>query len=301
MTEQKPVWTIIKILNWTKQYFGEKGVENPRLDAEVLLCAVLDYTRLQLYTHFDQPLEEKELKEYRGYVARRAKREPVAYILGKKGFLQYEFKVTRDTLIPRPETELLVEKLVRLNKDKGPREILDIGCGSGAILVSLLVQLPEARGLGVDISPGAAAVTLENAEAIGVEERCAVLVSDLYANIPPDERFQIIVSNPPYIPKKDLPGLQAEVQQEPPGALDGGEDGLDFYRRILKDIWKFLDPQGLVAFEIGIGEGEAVAQLCRDAGFDQVQVDLDYQGIDRMVFAAKKESTYGNEIMETRK
>ncbi len=301
MTEQKPVWTIIKILNWTKQYFGEKGVENPRLDAEVLLCAVLDYTRLQLYTHFDQPLEEKELKEYRGYVARRAKREPVAYILGKKGFLQYEFKVTRDTLIPRPETELLVEKLVRLNKDKGPREILDIGCGSGAILVSLLVQLPEARGLGVDISPGAAAVTLENAEAIGVEERCAVLVSDLYANIPPDERFQIIVSNPPYIPKKDLPGLQAEVQQEPLGALDGGEDGLDFYRRILKDIWKFLDPQGLVAFEIGIGEGEAVAQLCRDAGFDQVQVDLDYQGIDRMVFAAKKESTYGNKIMETRK
>ena len=121
MTEQKPVWTIIKILNWTKQYFGEKGVENPRLDAEVLLCAVLDYTRLQLYTHFDQPLEEKELKEYRGYVARQAKREPVAYILGKKGFLSMSSR-SPGIPDPRPETELLVEKLVRPEQGQGPRK-----------------------------------------------------------------------------------------------------------------------------------------------------------------------------------
>ena len=109
MQEQKTVWTILKILQWTQQYFQSKGVENPRLDAEVLLCAVLDKSRIQLYTNFDEPLEEQELKQYRGYVARRAAREPVAYILGHKGFLQYDFKVTKDTLIPRPETELLVE------------------------------------------------------------------------------------------------------------------------------------------------------------------------------------------------
>lgn len=300
MTAQREVWTILKLLNWTKQYFASKGVENPRLDAEVLLCDVLDYSRIQLYTHFDEPLNPDELKKYKEYVVRRVKREPVAYILGKKGFMQYDFKVTKDTLVPRPETELLVENLIALNKDKGPREILDLGVGSGAILVSLLGNLPEARGLGVDISAGAVEVTLENAKAIGVEDRCAVLVSDLYANVPRDEKFHVIVSNPPYIPRKDLAGLAPEVHKEPVTALDGGEDGLDFYRRILQAIWDYLLPEGMAAFEIGIGEGEAVADLCRQAGLNQVKVCKDYGGIDRMVFAAKEGTVYGNEIMEIR-
>lgn len=300
MTAQREVWTILKLLNWTKQYFASKGVENPRLDAEVLLCDVLDYSRIQLYTHFDEPLNPDELKKYKEYVVRRVKREPVAYILGKKGFMQYDFKVTKDTLVPRPETELLVENLIALNKDKGPREILDLGVGSGAILVSLLGNLPEARGLGVDISPGAVEVTLENAKAVGVEDRCAVLVSDLYANVPKDEKFHIIVSNPPYIPRRDLAGLAPEVHKEPVTALDGGEDGLDFYRRILADVGDYLLPDGMVAFEIGIGEGQAVADLCKAAGLTCVKVCNDYGGIDRMVFAAKERTVYGNEIMEIR-
>lgn len=300
MTAQREVWTILKLLNWTKQYFASKGVENPRLDAEVLLCDVLDYSRIQLYTHFDEPLNPDELKKYKEYVVRRVKREPVAYILGKKGFMQYDFKVTKDTLVPRPETELLVENLIALNKDKGPREILDLGVGSGAILVSLLGNLRSARGLGVDISPGAVEVTLENAKAVGVEDRCAVLVSDLYANVPKDEKFHIIVSNPPYIPRRDLAGLAPEVHKEPVTALDGGEDGLDFYRRILADVGDYLLPDGMVAFEIGIGEGQAVAELCRKAGLSRVKVCNDYGGIDRMVFAAKEGTVYGNEIMEIR-
>ena len=298
MQEQKTVWTILKILQWTQQYFQSKGVENPRLDAEVLLCAVLDKSRIQLYTNFDEPLEEQELKQYRGYVARRAAREPVAYILGHKGFLQYDFKVTKDTLIPRPETELLVEQLVSLNRDRGPVRILDLGCGSGAIIDSLLAELPEARGMGVDISPGAAAVTRENALSLGVGERLETVVSDLYEKVPREEKFQVLVSNPPYIPEGDLAGLQAEVHREPRRALDGGRDGLDFYRRILRDLWSYLDQEGMAAFEIGQGQGEDVARLCREAGLDCVKVRKDYGDMDRMVFAAKGGTVYGNAILE---
>lgn len=298
MQEQKTVWTILKILQWTQQYFQSKGVENPRLDAEVLLCAVLDKSRIQLYTNFDEPLEEQELKQYRGYVARRAAREPVAYILGHKGFLQYDFKVTKDTLIPRPETELLVEQLVSLNRDREPVRILDLGCGSGAIIDSLLAELPEARGMGVDISPGAAAVTRENALSLGVGERLETVVSDLYEKVPREEKFQVLVSNPPYIPEGDLAGLQAEVHREPRRALDGGRDGLDFYRRILRDLWSYLDPEGMAAFEIGQGQGEDVARLCREAGLDCVKVRKDYGDMDRMVFAAKGGTVYGNAILE---
>ena len=298
MQEQKTVWTILKILQWTQQYFQSKGVENPRLDAEVLLCAVLDKSRIQLYTNFDEPLEEQELKQYRGYVARRAAREPVAYILGHKGFLQYDFKVTKDTLIPRPETELLVEQLVSLNRDRGPVRILDLGCGSGAIIDSLLAELPEARGMGVDISPGAAAVTRENAQSLGVGDRLETVVSDLYEKVPREEKFQVLVSNPPYIPEGNLAGLQAEVHREPRRALDGGRDGLDFYRRILRDLWSYLDQEGMAAFEIGQGQGEDVARLCREAGLDCVKVRKDYGDMDRMVFAAKGGTVYGNAILE---
>lgn len=298
MQEQKTVWTILKILQWTQQYFQSKGVENPRLDAEVLLCAVLDKSRIQLYTNFDEPLEEQELKQYRGYVARRAAREPAAYILGHKGFLQYDFKVTKDTLIPRPETELLVEQLVSLNRDRGPVRILDLGCGSGAIIDSLLAELPVARGIGVDISAGAVAVTRENAQSLGVGDRLETVVSDLYEKVPREEKFQVLVSNPPYIPEGDLAGLQAEVHREPRRALDGGRDGLDFYRRILRDLWSYLDPEGMAAFEIGQGQGEDVARLCREAGLDCVKVRKDYGDMDRMVFAAKGGTVYGNAILE---
>ena len=280
MQEQKTVWTILKILQWTQQYFQSKGVENPRLDAEVLLCAVLDKSRIQLYTNFDEPLEEQELKQYRGYVARRAAREPVA------------------TLIPRPETELLVEQRVSLNRDRGLVRILDLGCGSGAIIDSLLAELPEARGMGVDISPGAAAVTRENAQSLGVGDRLETVVSDLYEKVPREEKFQVLVSNPPYIPEGDLAGLQAEVHREPRRALDGGRDGLDFYRRILRDLWSYLDQEGMAAFEIGQGQGEDVARLCREAGLDCVKVRKDYGDMDRMVFAAKGGTVYGNAILE---
>ena len=297
MEKEKPVWTIVKILEWTKQYFADKGVETPRLDAEVLLCDVLKCQRINLYVNFDKPLEEDELKTYRGYVAKRASNEPLAYIVGHKAFMYSEFKVTKDTLIPRPETELLVEQVVKLNADKESVKILDIGCGSGAILVSLLQLLPQAKGMAVDINAGAVKITGENAASLGVADRCSEQVSDLFSALAVDNKFDVIVSNPPYIPTNDIPALAADVLKEPIGALDGGPEGLNFYERILQKVGAFLEPEGMVAFEVGMGQGKAVAQLCHKQGLSITVVCNDYADIDRMVFATKEGSKYANEIL----
>ena len=294
----KPIWTIAKVLDWTKQYFADKGLENPRLDAEILLCSVLKCQRITLYVHFDQPLEEHELAQYRSYVARRAAQEPLAYILGSRAFMKYDFKVTPDVLVPRPETELLVECAASLAGNIEAPEVLDIGTGSGAIIVSLLDMLPNAKGTAVDVSPGALKVAQANAEQIGVAQRLKFVRSDLYAALPQGSKFDIIISNPPYIPSADIAGLAADVRREPRLALDGGADGLNFYRRIISGAPKFLKPNGFLAFEIGINQGEAVAALCRQAGFAVTAVRHDYAGIDRMVFAAKEGTTYADALLE---
>ncbi len=300
--ETKPVWTIMKILNWTKQYFADKGVENPRLDAEVLLCAVLKCERINLYVDFERPLTDTELAQFKQYVVRRAGHEPLAYILGEKAFMRNMFKVTPDTLVPRPETELLVESIVMAAEAVGGDvKILDIGTGSGAIIVSLLDYLPKAKGVGVDISVGALTVAKENAVSIGVAERAGFLRSDVFGALPLDKKFDIIVSNPPYIPAGDIAGLAKDVQKEPIGALDGGTDGLDFYRRITKEAPLHMVEDGLLAFEIGIYQGEAVAELCRKAGFGAVAIRKDYAGIERMVFAAKEGGKYADLLLEIAK
>ena len=300
--ETKPVWTIMKILNWTKQYFTDKGVENPRLDAEVLLCAVLKCERITLYVDFERPLSDAELAQFKQYVVRRAAHEPLAYILGEKAFMRNMFKVTPDTLVPRPETELLVESIVMAAEAVGGDvKILDIGTGSGAIIVSLLDYLPQAKGVGVDISVGALTVAKENAVAIGVAERTGFLRSDVYSALPLNKKFDIIVSNPPYIPAADIAGLAKDVQNEPIGALDGGEDGLDFYRRITKEAPLHMVEDGLLAFEIGIYQGEAVAEMCKAAGFGAVAIRKDYAGIERMVFAAKEGGKYADLLLEIAK
>lgn len=283
-------WTILKILDWTKQYFSGKGLENPRLDAEVLLCAVLKCQRIKLYVDFERPLDANELATYKSYVQRRANHEPLAYIMGEKAFMRNTFKVTSATLVPRPETELLVESVTRaakLLKPEGEVKILDIGTGSGAIIVSLLDYLPKAKGVGVDISVDALVVAKENAEAIGVKERCGFVRSDVFSRVPVEKKFDIIVSNPPYIPAADIADLAQDVQKEPHGALDGGIDGLDFYRRIIAEAQEHMEKEGLLAFEIGIHQSEAVVQLCREHGFAATAVRRDYADIDRMVFAVK--------------
>lgn len=297
--ETKSVWTIMKILNWTKQYFADKGVENPRLDAEILLCAVLKCERINLYIDFERPLDESELAQFKQMVIRRAQGEPLAYILGEKAFMRNTFKVNKYTLVPRPETELLVEHLVRICEQINQEaKILDIGTGSGAIIVSLLDYLPQAKGVGVDISAGALKVAKENAVNIGVSSRAAFLHSDLFTAIPDEKKFDIIVSNPPYIPAKDISSLAKDVQNEPHSALDGGEDGLDFYRKITAEASLHMAEDGLLAFEIGINQSEAVSGLCIEKGFTAVAVGKDYAGIDRMVFAAKEGGKYADLLLE---
>lgn len=300
----KPVWTIIKILDWTKQYFADRGVENPRLDAEVLLCAVLQCERIKLYMDFERPLTGAELSQYKNYVARRGQHEPLAYILGEKEFMRNSFKVTPATLVPRPETELLVESLIKAArglKADGDVKILDIGTGSGAIIVSLLDYLPNAKGVGVDISVDALIVAEENSRRIGVRERAGFMQSDLFSRIPADKKFDIIVSNPPYIPAADIAGLAKDVQKEPRGALDGGADGLDFYRRIISEAMDHMADEGILAFEVGINQAQVVAELCRKDGFKATAIRKDYADIERMVFAVKEEgdgSKYADLLLE---
>lgn len=300
----KPVWTIIKILDWTKQYFADRGVENPRLDAEVLLCAVLQCERIKLYMDFERPLTGAELSQYKNYVARHGQHEPLAYILGEKEFMRNSFKVTPATLVPRPETELLVESLIKAArglKADGDVKILDIGTGSGAIIVSLLDYLPNAKGVGVDISVDALIVAEENSRRIGVRERAGFMQSDLFSRIPADKKFDIIVSNPPYIPAADIAGLAKDVQKEPLGALDGGADGLDFYRRIISEAMDHMTDEGILAFEVGINQAQVVAELCRKAGFKATAIRKDYADIERMVFAVKEEgdgSKYADLLLE---
>lgn len=280
MAEQ---WTISSILNWTRQYFGAKGIDNPRLDAEVLLSHILGKDRLYLYTNFDQPLTPAELAGYRDAVKQRARRAPVAYITGCKEFMGLDFAVGPAVLIPRPDTEILVEAVLdRLAAGPEPH-IADLGTGSGAIIVSILTKLKTARGMAVDISPAALATARENAGRHGVLPRLTLHQGDLFAPLA-GCRFDAILSNPPYIPDGDIAGLSAEVRQEPRLALAGGTDGLNFYRRIVAGGADYLQAGGFIAVEVGMNQARPVAALADTASrLTAAAIIKDYAGIERVV------------------
>ena len=281
------IWTIGSILKWTGQYFSDKGVENPRLDAEVLLSHILGHDRLYLYTHFEQPLEQAELAAFRECVRKRAARLPVAYITGHKEFMGLSFEVAPAVLVPRPDTEILVEAAhVRLKGGNDP-EILDLGTGSGAIIISLLHSLPAASGTAVDISGPALSIAGKNAARLGVAGRLTLLEGDLFSPVR-GMQFDAIVSNPPYIPAGDIAGLAAEVRQEPNAALDGGKDGLDFYRRILAEAAGYLKPGGFLALEVGSGQAQTVASLAQDVSLELAEICRDLAGIERVVIASRR-------------
>ena len=282
---QKDIWTIGSILQWTEQYFSSKGIESPRLDAEVLLRHVLSKQRIFLYVHFDEPLEQAELTLFREMVKKRVKRMPVAYIVGQKEFMGLTFRVTPDVLVPRPETEILVqEALARL--PEGGCCVADIGTGSGAIAVSLAKRVASLHVLAVDISAAALEVAAGNAEAHSVAGRVEFLQGDLLQPLA-GRQLAAIISNPPYIESADIGGLAPEVRvHEPRLALDGGSDGLDFYRRLIREGEPLLAGQGFFAFEVGAGQAEAVAALAGTAF--EVAVSRDYAGLERVVILRKK-------------
>ena len=273
------IWTILKVLNWTKGYLAEKGVENARLEADWLLCDALGLDRIGLYVNFEKPLQPHELAGVRGTVARRAKREPLQYILGSQEFMGLEFLVSPAVLIPRHDTETLVHEAV--TRGGNALRVLDIGTGSGCVAVLLAKLLPDAQVVTVDNSHKALAVARENAERNGV--KVSFVSGSLFQPFT-GQRFDLIVSNPPYIPTADIDGLQPEVRDfEPRGALDGGADGLDFYRVMVPSAPNHLNPGGRLVVEVGIGQAEAVQGMFTTAGFVDIFTAKDPGNIQRVV------------------
>ena len=286
------IWTIGRILKWTEQYFKDKGIESPRLDAEVLLAHVLEKQRIYLYVHFDEPLQPGELAAYREMIKKRVLRVPVAQILGEKEFMGLTFKVTADTLVPRPDTEILVQAAVdRLRAMAGeePLRFADIGTGSGAICLSVLHYLAGTVADTVDISPAARAVAEENAASLGLADRITFHTGDLLQPLS-GISFAAILSNPPYLPEADIVKLAPEVRlKEPHTALSGGQDGLDFYRRLANEAPAMLVPGGFTAFEVGIHQaGDVAALLKANPLIGRTEILPDYAGIDRVVVGWRK-------------
>lgn len=257
-------WTILKLIRWTEERFKKESIPCARLEAEVLLAESLGMDRVGLYIHYDQPLTSAELTRFKEMVIRRLKREPLAYIIGRKEFWSMAFKVTPDVFIPRPETEILVEEALKIatmeRRGDKPLKILDIGTGSGAIVIALAKELPNAYLEATEISAKALEVARENAYAHGVAARIEFRQEDLFP--PFGKLFDLIVANPPYIPRRHITSLPPEVRHfEPPLAWDGGEDGLDFFRRLFSQISKFLQPQGWFLTEIGAGQEEEIKKI----------------------------------------
>lgn len=283
------LWTIGSLLQWTQQYFSQKGIDSPRLDAEILLSHVLQKERIYLYAHYDEPMNPKELAAYREMVKQRAGRLSVAHILGTKAFMGLDFHVSTDVLIPRPETEMLVETVADMTEKNKPVSILDVGTGSGAILVSLLHYLPQAVGIGADISPKALEIARENGKKLGVDARVQWQESDLFSNLAA-KTFDWIVSNPPYLTAADMQQLQPEVRHDPALALFGGPDGLDVYRRLAKESPKYVKKDGYLAVEIGAGQAaDVVAIFTRDGWYTHIKTVKDYGGIERVILFSRKE------------
>ena len=277
--------SVTEVLKSATARLVDGGIDSPRLDAEILLAHVLNCRRLDLYVDAGKILSLEEILRFNELINRRLAKIPVAYLTGTKEFFGLKFSVTPDVLIPRPDTEIVTEFVGEFLRSLN-REVnfADLGTGSGAICVSILKFVKLARACAVDVSQKALDVAKFNAQKFHVDDRAEFFCGDLFA--PLDGKiFDAIISNPPYIPTDDLKFLQAEVQTEPRLALDGGDDGLNFYRQIISDASKFLATGGLLAVEIGINQSTAVKNIFARAGFVDVEILRDLSGIDRVVAA----------------
>ncbi len=286
--------TISSLLAKSTGYLKEKGSTSPRLDAELLLAEVLGGSRVDLYVNFGQPLSKGEIDRYRELIRRRAGGEPVAYILGRAYFHNLTLKVDRNVLVPRPETEHVVESALKYLMEREwqrPPRMLDAGTGSGAIAISVAAGFPDAEVVASDASGGAIRLAEDNALTAGMGERICFVRSDLFEGLDPTDTFDLIVSNPPYISDEEWPGLPRDVRDfEPREALYGGPDGLDFYRRLAVEAPQYLRPRGCLIMEIGYRQAAAVTGLLGDTGlFEVVQVEKDYSGHDRVVTGCRAE------------
>ncbi len=279
MTDE--AWTPLRLITWTQGFFSRGGVDAPRLTAEILLAHALSCDRVRLYLDFDKPLGAPELAAFRELVRRRAAGEPTAWLTGRREFLGQVFRVGPEVLVPRPETELVVEAAVARLPPGGA--LLDLCTGSGCIAISAALARPDVRVVATEVSPEALRVARENAVALGA--RVELLEGDLFGPIPDGERFDVVVSNPPYVPSGEIAGLSREVRREPRLALDGGADGLDILRRIVSGAPSWLRPDGSLVVEMHETHALPLPGLCRAAGFAAAEVGRDLAGLPRWVVA----------------
>lgn len=276
---------LVEVLKRTEAFLRAKGVDSPRLDAELILAKHLGVERLQLYLIHDRPMSEAELAPMRADVARRGQREPIYWILGQRSFHDIVLGTPRDVLVPRPDTETLVSAALELmDPEADPLYVADVGCGTGAIGLSIAHALPGARVYCTDLSDQAIAATRANVARLELGQRVAVLQGDLLDPIPARRPIDWVLSNPPYIPSADLDGLMPEVSvHEPRLALDGGSDGLDVYRRLVPEAVRRA--RRGVLLEVGMGQADAVAELLKGSGLQDVRTWRDLNGIERVVGA----------------
>jgi release factor glutamine methyltransferase len=288
-------WTVLELLQWTEKHFAAQGIETARLDAECLLAHALGTKRLQLYVDFDKPTQEEERGRFRELVVRRARdRVPVSQLLGRKEFWSLDLLVTRDVLSPRPETETLVEAaLVRVPDRDGSPRILDLGTGSGAIALALAVECPRAAVTATDICPRALQIARANADKLLLSERLRFLEGDLFGAVP-GEQFDLIVSNPPYVARRGAGGLPPELAHEPEVALFGGDDGFAVASRLVAEVWNALAPGGVFAVELAPDQTDRIAEECRQAGLEKIEILRDLARRPRVV-AAQRPAGKGNE------
>lgn len=278
-------WAVLDLLKWTANYFAGKGIENGRLDAELLLAEVLKLNRIGLYLNFDRPLQSEELAAFRALIERRARREPIAYILGHCEFWSLTFKVGPEVLIPRGDTETLVEAALKVLPPGGT--LLDIGVGSGAIALAIAHERPDLSVEGIDLSPAALAIATENALLLGLAARVALRQGDLFA-LDGNRQYDVVVSNPPYIAVGEQATLMPEVRNfEPSLALFAGDDGLDCYRALIPAAKTALKSSGYLLVEVGAGQATAVAELFAVAGYGEICTSRDLAGIERVVAGRK--------------
>ncbi|MBO8157967.1 peptide chain release factor N(5)-glutamine methyltransferase [Thermosyntropha sp.] len=281
------IWRIRDLLDWTTRYFSEKGLDKPRLEAELLLAEALGKDRVYLYTNYDLPVNRNEREIYKEWIKRRVRGEPLAYITEHKEFMSLDFKVNHHVLIPRPDTEILVETAMKAAEDfEGEIRICDVGTGSGAIAVSLAFYLKKAKVYATDISPEALDVARENAQRNGVE--LVLGQGDLLEPFKDEERFHIITANLPYINEAEYEALDITVRgYEPRLALFAPGDGLDIYRRLVPEAYELLENNGYLLIEIGYNQAEEALKVVKD--FASAEIIKDLAGRDRVIKAKKEE------------
>lgn len=286
-------WTIQRLLNWVTEYLKDKGVDSPRLSAELLLSHTLDMARIELYTKYDTVVEHRQLDQLHDLVKRAGQHEPVAYLVGETEFYSLTLKVTPDCMIPRPETELLVQRAIEFLRTRiGEQLVCDLCTGCGCVAVAIAKNHPNARVIATDISEAALGVAAENVAEHQLHDRVDLLCGDLFDPLVLEsaaDKFDLIVCNPPYVSADEFEALDRNVRDyEPRSALFAGADGLDVYRRIIKDVDQLLKLDAALMLEIGYSHGPAVRELLRQSGtFAEIKIEKDAGDNDRVVIATR--------------